>query len=90
VSLFTSYLTQTCTIPDGESTQQVACRAVRAEGVGGGGFYYMDWTVYLEERVSYGDEVTVSGDVARTVYSVREVRDLDAAVVGYKVVLGHV
>lgn len=81
---------QTCTIPDGEGTKVVPCRAERAERVGGGGFYYQDWVVYLEEYVPYGADVTVGGDsAARQVYDCREMRALGGGVVGYKLTLGH-
>lgn len=78
---------QTVTVP---VYGEVPCRAERAERVGGGGYYYQDWVVFLEQRVAYGASCTVTGDVARTAYDVREVRGVDGEVLGYKVVLGHV
>lgn len=83
--------TTTITIPriPGPGTQTVPCRAERAERVAGGA-YYQDWVVTVEQRVAYGASCTVAGEVARTAYDVRELQDPLGAVVGYKVILGHV
>lgn len=81
-------------IPDGVGTKTVRCLARRREGVSGGGYYYLDGEVMLEDYVARGGSVTVTpaGEgawAAATVQEVSELQDAFGSRIGWKLILGH-